>query len=62
MPAALLFGGRVNQIIFLVTEPPEGGYAAQALGHSIFTVEDSDVAWHFELSLDDLAEGLFDDR
>lgn len=52
----------MNQIIFLVTEPPEGGYAAQALGHSIFTVEDSDVAWHFELSLDDLAEGLFDDR
>jgi hypothetical protein len=31
---------RVNEIIFVVTEPPEGGYAAEALGHSIFTVSD----------------------
>ncbi len=30
----------MNEIIFMVTEPPEGGYAAQALGHSIFTVAD----------------------
>ncbi len=30
----------MNEIIFLVSEPPEGGYAAQALGHSIFTVAD----------------------
>jgi hypothetical protein len=30
----------VNEIIFLVSEPPEGGYAAEALGHSIFTVAD----------------------
>jgi hypothetical protein len=30
----------VNEIIFVVTEPPEGGYAAEALGHSIFTVAD----------------------
>ena len=30
----------MNEIIFLVTEPPEGGYADEALGHSIFTVAD----------------------
>ena len=28
----------MNEIIFIVTEPPEGGYAAEALGHSIFTI------------------------
>ena len=27
----------MNEIIFLVTEAPEGGYAARALGESIFT-------------------------
>jgi hypothetical protein len=26
----------VNEIIFMVHEPPEGGYATEALGHSIF--------------------------
>ena len=30
-----------NEIIFLVSEPPEGGYAAEALGHAIFTVADT---------------------
>jgi hypothetical protein len=28
----------VNEIIFIVSEPPEGGFAAEALGQSIFTV------------------------
>jgi hypothetical protein len=47
-----------SEIIFLVEEAPEGGYAARALGHSIFTeaedlpelrymVKDA-VACHFE--------------
>ena len=31
----------MNEIIFMVHEPPEGGYAAQALAHSIFTVAES---------------------
>ncbi len=31
----------MNEIIFLVSEPPEGGYAAEALGHAIFTVADT---------------------
>jgi hypothetical protein len=31
----------MNEIIFLVHEPPEGGYAAEALGQGIFTVADS---------------------
>src|SRR5690349_23977968 len=33
-------GGRMTEIIFVVHEPPEGGYAAEALGHSIYTVAD----------------------
>ena len=31
----------MNEIIFIVSEPPEGGYAAEALGHSIYTAADS---------------------
>ncbi|MDA3880241.1 MAG: hypothetical protein PF436_07640 [Prolixibacteraceae bacterium] len=31
----------MNEIIFVVTESDEGGYEAQALGHSIFTEADS---------------------
>jgi hypothetical protein len=31
----------MDEIIFVVQEPPEGGYAAEALGHSIFTVASS---------------------
>ena len=32
---------RMNEIIFVVSETAEGGYAAEALGHAIFTVADS---------------------
>lgn len=31
----------LKEIIFLVEEAPEGGYVAQALGHSIFTEADT---------------------
>ncbi len=31
----------MNEIIFVVTEPAEGGYAAEALGQPIFTVADT---------------------
>lgn len=31
----------MKEIIFLVEEDPEGGYNAQALGHSIFTEGDT---------------------
>jgi hypothetical protein len=31
----------MNEIVFLVSEPPEEGYAAEALGHSIFTGGDN---------------------
>jgi hypothetical protein len=31
----------LKEIIFLVEEAPEGGYIAQALGHSIFTEADT---------------------
>lgn len=31
----------VNEIIFVVSEPSEGGYAAEALGQSIFTIADT---------------------
>ena len=31
----------LNEILFLVSDSPEGGYEARALGHSIFTEADS---------------------
>jgi hypothetical protein len=31
---------RMNEIIFMVEEAPEGGYTARALGESIFTEAD----------------------
>jgi hypothetical protein len=31
----------MNEIIFMVHEPPEGGFAAEALGHSIYTGGDT---------------------
>ena len=30
-----------NEIIFLVSESPEGGFEARALGHSIYTEADT---------------------
>ncbi len=41
----------MNEIIFLVEEDPEGGYNAQALGHSIFTEGDT---------LDEVKKNIFD--
>jgi hypothetical protein len=48
----------MSEIIFLVEDAPEGGYTAQALGHSIFTEAETldemrqnvreAVACHFE--------------
>lgn len=48
----------MNEIIFLVEDAPEGGFAARALGHSIFTAGDTEqelqamirdaVACHFD--------------
>ena len=32
---------KASEIIFAVEESPEGGYEAQALGHSIFTQADT---------------------
>jgi hypothetical protein len=31
----------MNEIIFMVQEPPEGGFAAEALGHPILTVAEN---------------------
>ena len=31
----------MTEIIFIITESPEGGYEAKALGHSIFTEGDT---------------------
>ena len=36
---------REREIIFEVTEAPEGGYDAKALGHSVFTVSHSGSSW-----------------
>ena len=32
-----------NEIIFLVSDSPEGGYEARALGHSIYTEADTEA-------------------
>jgi hypothetical protein len=32
---------KLSDIIFVVEEPPEGGYSARAIGHAIFTVADT---------------------
>ena len=41
-PAAPHFrGDEVKEIIFVVEEAPEGGYAAEAVGQAIFTVADT---------------------
>ena len=32
---------RMNEIIFLIVDAPEGGYCARALGQSIFTEADT---------------------
>lgn len=32
---------KLNEMIFMVEEDPEGGYTAKALGHSIFTEADN---------------------
>ncbi|GAB5519928.1 MAG: 2-oxoisovalerate dehydrogenase E1 subunit beta [Rhodothermales bacterium] len=32
-----------NEIIFIVSDSPEGGFEARALGHSIFTEADSEA-------------------
>lgn len=47
-----------NEIIFLVSDSPEGGFEARALGHSIYTEADTEdelramvrdaVACHFD--------------
>lgn len=36
----------MNEIIFLVEDAPEGGFAARALGHSIFTAADTEQELH----------------
>jgi hypothetical protein len=33
--------GMTGEMIFLIEEAPEGGYIAQALGHSIYTEADT---------------------
>jgi hypothetical protein len=36
----------MEELIFAVEEAPEGGYAARALGHSIFTEADTIAELH----------------
>jgi hypothetical protein len=39
----------VNEIIFVVEEAPEGGFAARALGESIFTEADDMESLHDQI-------------
>ena len=41
MPIIEMPGAAMNEIIFLVEEPPEGGFSARALGEPIFTFADT---------------------
>jgi predicted RNase H-like HicB family nuclease len=36
----------MNEIIFLIEDAPEGGFAARALGHSIFTAGETEEELH----------------
>jgi len=56
----------VNEIIFLVNEPPEGGYAAESaggLGEGLtktgLRTTREEVGPHFDMSADDVAARLF---
>lgn len=40
---------KMNEIIFLAEEAPEGGYTARALGESIFTEAESLVELHAKM-------------
>lgn len=40
---------RMNEIIFLVEEAPEGGFTARALGPSIFTEADNLEELHIQV-------------
>ena len=33
----------MNEIIFLIEDSSDGGYSARALGHSIFTIADTEM-------------------
>ena len=33
----------MNEIIFLIEDSSDGGYSARALGHSIFTIADTEI-------------------
>lgn len=49
----------MSEIIFLVEPDPEGGYSAQALGHSIFTEADT---WdELKLAVQDAVRCHFDE-
>ena len=37
---------KVNEIIFVVEEPPEGGFGARAVGESIHTQAETSAALH----------------
>ena len=39
-------GVAVDEIIFVVTEAPEGGFTARALGEAIFTEADDETSLH----------------
>ncbi len=48
-----------NEIIFLVYQSPEGGYEAQALGHSIYT--EADTLDELRLMIKDAVNCHFDE-
>ncbi|MEP7353738.1 MAG: 2-oxoisovalerate dehydrogenase [Acidobacteriota bacterium] len=49
----------MNEIIFLVEDTPEGGFSARALGHSIFTVGETEQ--ELQAMVEDASACHFDD-
>ncbi len=50
----------LNEIIFSVSESPEGGYEAQALGHDIFS--EADTLDELRVSIRDAVRCHFDEH
>ena len=49
----------MNEIIFLIEDSSDGGYSSRALGHSIFTVADTEI--EFQAMVEDAVACHFDE-
>jgi hypothetical protein len=52
--------GMTRELVFMIEEAPEGGYIAQALGHSIYT--EADTWEELKAAVQDAVTCHFDDE